>query len=286
MKSGEGSGYPRFRGRQHYNSFTYPHAGRTGAKPLVDSGKVYLSKIGNVRCKYQRLIEGVIKTATICREGEHWYVVFSCEVEAGPLPVTGRVTGFDLGVNPNFLISDAGEVVRAPKYWRRSKTKLALLQRARSRTKRGSRWNHELRRQARREHQRVPNRRRDFHHKVARQLVNENDVIVHENLQTKSKSMVRGYASGSIHDAGWTAFLMILSYKAEEACRRVVPVNPAFTSQDCSNCGRRQKVPIGRPYECGAYSFTLDRDVNAARNILARGLGGAMDETPLVAAGH
>ena len=140
---------------------------------------MYLPKIGNVRCKYHRPLEGIVKTATIRREGEHWYITFSCVVEPQPLPVTGRVMAFDLGTNPNFLIPHEGEPVRAPRHWKRSAKKIARLQRARSRKKRGSRRNKELRRQVRREHQRIANRRRDFHHKLARRIVNEHDVIIH-----------------------------------------------------------------------------------------------------------
>src|SRR5690606_4879482 len=102
----------------------------------------------------------------------------------------------------------------------------------------------------------------------------------------RPKNMARGYAAASIHDAGWGQFIDILSFKAAEAGRRVVPVDPAFTSQDCTGYGHRQQVPIGRPYESEPCSATLDRDVNAERNILARGLDGAIGETMLVAAGQ
>ena len=284
VKGGEKPGYPRFRGRYRYDSFTYPQAGEAGAKPLEEAAKAYLPKVGNVRCKYHRPLEGIVKTATVRREGEHWYITFSCVVEPQPLPVTGRVMAFDLGANPNFLIPHEGEPVQAPRHWKRSARKIARLQKARSRKKRGSRRRKELRRQVRREHQRAANRRRDFHHKLARQIVNEHDDIIHENL--RPKNMARGYAAASIHNAGWGQFIDILSFKAAEAGRRVVPVDPAFTSQDCTGYGHRQKVPIGRPYECEACSATLDRDVNAARNILARGLDGAIGETMLVAAGQ
>lgn len=191
---------------------------------------------------------------------------------------------FDCGTNPNILIPDEGEPIPAPRYWRKSERKTARKQRVRSRKKRGSRRDQELRRQVRREHQRAAHRRKDFHHNTSRQHVNEYDVIYHEALPLKN--MTRGYVSTDIHDAGFRQCLSFLFYKAAEAGRRVVPVNPAFTSQDCSACGHRQKVPIGRPFVCASCGITRDRDVNAARNILARGLDGAVDETALVAAGQ
>ncbi|MER3481658.1 MAG: transposase, partial [Meiothermus sp.] len=98
-----------------------------------------------------------------------------------------------------------------------------------------------------------------------------NDVIYHENLSIKAMS--RSRLSKSILDMGWGQFLNILYGKAAEAGRRVVGVNPAYTSQVCSGCGHVQKVPIGKPYECGACGLVIHRDVNAALNILRMGRG-------------
>lgn len=276
VKSGVGAGYPRFKGRGHYDSFTYPQAGKTGAMPLPDSGKVYLSKIGNVRCKYHRPLEGTVKTATVKREGDKWYIVFVCEVEACPLPASGDVVGIDLGTNPNFLITSDGEFVEAPRHFKRSERKIGLLQRSAAKKKRGSRRHRELGRQIAAEHRRVANRRRDFHHKTARTLVNRHDTVFHEDLNIIGLARTR--TAKGVLDAGWASFINILSLKAANAGRRVLGVDPKYTSQDCSECGHRQKVKIGHAYLCAACGKEMHRDVNAARNILNRGRDAAFSE--------
>lgn len=276
VKSGEKAGFPRFKGRFHYDSFTYPQAGKTGAMPLPESGKVYLSKIGNVRCKFHRPLEGAVKTATVKREGEHWYIVFTCEVEAQPLPATGDVIGIDLGTNPNFLITSDGEFVEAPRHFKKSERKIGRLQRASAKKKRGSCRQKELKRQISKESRRVANRRRDFHHKTARALIQRHDTVFHEDLNIIGLARTR--TAKGVLDAGWAQFINILSLKAAEAGRKVVGVDPKYTSQDCSCCGHRQKVKIGHAYLCANCGKEMHRDVNAALNILARGLDGAFGD--------
>ncbi|AXH00772.1 transposase (plasmid) [Deinococcus wulumuqiensis] len=277
VKSGVKAGYPRFKGKFHYDSFTYPQAGKTGAMPLPDSGKVYLSKIGNVRCKYHRPLEGTVKTATAKREGDKWYIVFVCEVETQPLPTTGDVVGIDLGTNPNFLITSDGEFVEAPRHFNKAERKIGLLQRKAAKKKRGSRRHRELKRQIAAEHRRVANRRRDFHHKTARTLVNRHDAIFHEDLNIIGLARTR--TAKGVLDAGWASFINILSLKAANAGRTVLGVDPKYTSQDCSRCGHRQKVKVGHAYVCANCGYDCHRDVNAAQNILNRGRDAAFCES-------
>ncbi|ULH17991.1 transposase (plasmid) [Deinococcus sp. KNUC1210] len=277
VKAKQTAGYPRFKGRKHYDSFTYPQAGKTGAMPLEDSGKVYLSKIGNVRCKFHRPLEGQVKTATVKREGDKWFIVFACEVETAPLPATGDVIGIDLGTNPNFLITSDGEFVPAPRHFKKSERKIGLLQRAATKKKRGSRRYKALKRQVAAEHRRVANRRRDFHHKTARTLVNRHNAIYHEDLNIIG--LARSRTAKSVLDAGWASFINILSLKAANAGRTVLGVDPKYTSQDCSGCGHRQKVKIGHAYVCANCGMDMHRDVNAAVNILNRGRDAAFCES-------
>lgn len=277
VKSGVKAGYPRFKGKFHYDSFTYPQAGKTGAMPLPDSGKVYLSKIGNVRCKYHRPLEGTVKTATVKREGDKWYIVFVCEVEAVHLPTTGDVIGIDLGTNPNFLITSDGEFVEAPRHFKKAERKIGLLQRKADKKKRGSRRQKELKRQIAAEHRRVANRRRDFHHKTARTLVNRHDAIFHEDLNIIGLARTR--TAKGVLDAGWASFINILSLKAVNAGRTVLGIDPKYTSQDCSQCGHRQKVKIGHAYVCANCGIEMHRDQNAAINILNRGRDAAFCES-------
>lgn len=284
VKTGGKAGYPRFKGRSHYDSFTFPQAGKTGAMPLADSGKVYLSKIGNVRCKFHRPLEGVVKTATVKREGDKWFIVFVSEVEAAPLPPTGDVIGIDLGTNPNFLITSDGEFVPAPRHFKKSERRIGRLQRAASRKKRGSRRHRALKGRIAAEHRRVANRRRDFHHKTARALVNRHDTVFHEDLNIIGLARTR--TAKGVLDAGWASFITILSLKAANAGRKVIGVDPNYTSQDCSQCGHRQKVKIGHAYLCANCGAEMHRDVNAAVNILNRGRDAAFCESAPSTAAH
>ncbi len=269
VKRGEKAGYPRFKGRERYDSFTFPQAGTTGVKLQEGGKRVLLYGIGSVKCKFHRPLEGKVKTATVKREGEHWYIVFTCEVEPQPLPQSTEVIGIDLGTNPHFLVTSDGEMVEAPRYFQKAQAKLARAQRSLSRKKRGSNRRRQARHRVARLHRKIANQRKDFHHKIARRLVNRYGTIVHEDLNVLGLARTR--LAKSVLDAGWAQFLQILAYKAEEAGRRVVGVDPRYTSQDCPACGHREKRPLWvREYTCPQCHTYQHRDVAAALNILAR----------------
>ncbi|RTH20226.1 transposase, partial [Thermus scotoductus] len=148
-----------------------------------------------------------------------------------------------------------------------------------SRKKKGSNRRKKARLKVAKLHRKIANQRRDFHHKVARKLVNRYGTIVHEDLNILALS--RSYVAKGIHDAGWAQFLAILAYKAEEAGRRVIKVDPKYTSQDCPVCGHREKKPLWvRAYTCPQCGTLLHRDVAAAQNILAKAWTGPSGETP------
>jgi putative transposase len=279
VKQGQTPGYPRFQGRSRYDSFTFPQASQTGVK--VQEGRVLLHGIGSVKCKFHRPLEGKVKTATIKREGEHWYIAFSCEVEPQPIPESTEAVGIDLGTNPNFLITSDGEMVEAPRYFQNAQVKLATAQRSLSRKKRGSNRRNKAKRQVAALHRKVANQRKDFHHKTARRLVNKYGVIAHENLNILG--LARSRTAKGVLDAGWAQFLQILAYKAEEAGRRVIGVDPKHTSQDCPVCGHREKKSLWvREYQCSGCGGYFHRDVAAALNVLAKartgpsGMGAAL----------
>lgn len=302
VKQGVKAGYPRFQGRDRFDSFQYPQVWRDGkwtggGKPVDDGRKVYLPKIGNVRLKMHRAMEGIPKTLTIKREGEAWYAIYACEVADAPLPATGSVVGFDLGTNPNFLITSDGEFVHAPRFFQQSQAKLRRAQRVVARKKRGSNRQRKARRRVATVHRKAANQRLNFHHQTARTLVNQHDAIFHEDLNIIGLARTR--TAKGVLDAGWAQFLDILNAKAESAGRLVRGVKPEYTSQDCHVCNHRQKVPIGKPYICLACGQESNRDVNAAKNILrsgllmrvrsdrlARGLDGAFGEGHGVAHAH
>ncbi|MFN4070656.1 MAG: RNA-guided endonuclease InsQ/TnpB family protein [Thermus caldifontis] len=263
------AGYPRFKGKGRYDSFTFPQAEKTGVKLQKDGKRVVIHGIGSVKVKLHRPLEGRIKTATVKREGDGWYIVFVCEVEPKRLPPNERAVGIDLGTNPNFLVTSDGEMVEAPRYYQKAQEKLAKVQRELSRKKKGSYRHKQTRRWVAKLHRKITNQRKDFHHKVARKLVNNYGIIVHEKLNVIG--LARSPMAKGVQDAGWAQFFQILAYKAAEAGRRVVGVDPRYTSQDCPVCGHRERKPLWvREYTCSRCGTHLHRDVAAAKNILAK----------------
>jgi putative transposase len=283
-KTGETPGYPRFQGRDRYDSFTYPQCGYS----LTHDDRVCLSKIGSMKVKLHRDRQGTIKTCTIKREGTCWYVVFSCEVKQHILPVSDSVVGIDLGLL-HFATLSTGETIENPRYFRKGAQKLARLQHVLSKKKRGSHRRKKAVKRVAKAHRKVRCQRADFLHKESRKLVNTYGVMVFEELQPANMSkrakpkqdengnyLPNGAAAKSglnksIHDAGWGQFIQYCTYKAEDAGRIVVQVNPRYTSQVCSGCGTIRKKTLEERWhscECGT---ELDRDHNAAFNILRLG---------------
>jgi putative transposase len=264
LKAGEKAGFPRYQSHDRWHSFTYKEFGN-GA--TLDSGFLILSKIGRIAVRWSRPIVGTIKTVTIGREADGWHVCFSCaDVPVQPLPETGQETGIDLGLEAFATLSD-GTRIFSPGWYRKAERALKTAQRRVSRRKKGSNRRRKAVTLLARAHQKVKRQRADFHHKVALQFVQHNDTIYHEDLQTAN--MVKNHhLAKSIHDAGWAAFLTILSYKAACAGRRIVAVTPAFTSQRCSGCGVVVAKGLSvRWHACPECGTSLHRDHNAAKNI-------------------
>jgi putative transposase len=264
LAAGEKPGFPRFQGRNRWHSFTYKEFGN-GAR--LDNGYLVLSKIGRINVHWSRPIEGTIKTVTISKEVDGWYCCFSCaEVPTEPLPPTGEETGIDLGLEAFATLAD-GTRIDNPRQYRRAEKALQKAQRRVSRRKKGSKRRRKAVQLLARKHQKVRRQRQDFHHKLALQLLRQYDTIYHEDLQTAN--MVQNHhLAKSITDAGWSAFLAILSNKAACASRSVVPVPPAYTSQACSGCGVLVAKGLSvRWHECPECGTSLHRDHNAAKNI-------------------
>jgi putative transposase len=233
----------------------------------LDNGFLVLSKIGRIAVRWSRPIEGTPKTVTISQEADGWYVCFSCaDVPVQPLPTTGLETGIDLGIEAFATLSN-GTRIFSPGWYRKAERALKTAQRRVSRRKKGSNRRRKAVTLLAKAHQKVRRQRQNFHHKEALQLVRTSDVIYHEDLQTAN--MVRNHhLAKSISDAGWAAFLSILTYKAACASRRVVGVNPAFTSQRCSGCGILVAKGLSvRWHACPDCGTSLHRDDNAAKNI-------------------
>jgi putative transposase len=279
-RDGERPGYPRFKGYNRYDSFTYPQY-PSGAS--LRDNRLYLSKIGGIKVKLHRAVEGTVKTVTIKREAGKWYAIFSCEnVPAKPLPKTGQAVGIDVGLESFATLSD-GTQIQNPRWYQRAQRRLKVSQRTVSRRKRGSqRWTKAVR-ALQVAHAKVRNQRLDFHHKLAHGLVSKYDLIAFEALNIKG--MVRNHhLAKSLSDAGWGQFLRILAFKAEEAGKQAIAVNPRLTSQRCSRCGTIvQKGLSQRWHLCHVCGLSLHRDHNSALEILRLGRSlqrGARDITP------
>jgi putative transposase len=304
VQRGEKAGFPRFQGRDRWHSFTYKEYGN-GAR--LDNGYLVLSKIGRIAVRWSRPVQGTIKTVTVSREADGWYVCFSCaEVPTAPLPSTGRETGIDTGLKV-FHITAGGDIVENPRHYRKAERQLQKAQQRVSRRKKGSKRRRKAVQVLAKQHQHVHRQRSDFHHKTALALVRAYDVLYVEAIQPANLSRRpaakqdehgtyehngaarKAGLNKSIQDAGWRQFLTILAYKAACAGKRVEAVNPAYTSQDCSGCGERMQIPLSvRTHACTNCGLILDRDENAARNIQWLGqrlwgvpaLAGAMNREP------
>lgn len=282
VKNGERPGYPRFQGRNRYSSFTYPQSGFE-----LSENYLTLSKIGTLKVKRHREIEGTIKTCTIKHEAGQWYVIFSCEVkQLEPLPISYEDVGIDLGIT-HFAALSNGEFIESPHYYRKAEKHLKKLQQALSRKKRGSYRRKRAVQAVARAHRKVRNQRRDFLHKVAKKLVNRYQALVLEDLQTANlvkrpkpkqdeatgRYLTNGAAAKSglnksIADAGWGMFTTLLQVKAAWAGRVIVLVDPRYTSQICPGCGTIRKKTLEERWhscECGC---ELDRDTASAQIIL------------------
>jgi putative transposase len=266
VKAGENPGYPRLKGRDWYDSFTYPQSGWS-----VSENKIKLSKIGSVKIKLHRPITGIVKTCTIRRQNNKWFVCFVCEVEPAILPLTSKSIGIDVGLEKFAALSD-GVFIDNPRFFRKEEKALAKSQRKLFKQPKGSKERCRAKKVISRVHERIRNRRHNFVHQLSRKLVNENDVLIVEKLNTKNMLLNRCLAK-SISDASWTQFRSVLTNKAESAGRILLSVNPAYTSQDCSACGFRAKKPLKERWHfCPNCGLSLDRDTNAAINILRLGL--------------
>lgn len=264
VKNGETPGFPRVKG-DGYDSFTYPQSGFG-----FHQGKLRLSKIGDVAVRLHRPIDGTIKTCTIRRVRHKWYACFSCEVSPELLPPSEEQVGIDVGLKTFASLSN-GENVANPRFFRRDEKALAKAQRKLAKQVRGSRKRRKAKKVVSCIHERVRNRRHNFVHQTARKIVNRFGVIAVEKLNVKG--MVKNHClAKSISDASWSMFRNVLSQKAARAARVYAEINPAYTSQTCSGCGHIAKKTLSqRQHDCPICGLSLDRDTNAAINILSVG---------------
>jgi putative transposase len=256
-------GFPRFRGSHRYDSFTYPQAG------FKLGSKLQLSKVGNLKIKLHRERKGEIKTLSIKRENGSWYACFSCLVAAEPLPVLSNSTGIDVGLETFATLSN-GEKIENPRWYRTAERRLRRAQRKVTRRTKGKNRRRKAVALLAQVHRDIFNKRNDFQHKESQKLVQAYGTIVVEDLNIQGLS--RGILSKSVHDASWASFLDKISYKAEHAGRRFVPVDPRGTSQRCICGADNPKKLSDREHVCIECGLVTTRDHASALEIQRLGL--------------
>ena len=264
IKQGDTPGFPRFKVRDRFSTISY---GSFGDGCSIKNSKLYLQNIGEIKVNWYRPLQGNIKTIYVTKKNDRYYACFFLNTLPNIPPKTGKEIGIDVGLE-HFLVTSDELYIDPPKYFRKSELKLKQRQQRLSRRKKGSNRRSKAKHLVAKIHEHIANQRLDFCHKIARMLVNENDVIVIEKLQIQNMIKNRHLAK-SIADAGWGMFFQILKSKAEEADKQVIEVNPRGTSQTCSICGNVVKKDLSvRIHDCPNCSSVLNRDHNAALNIL------------------
>ncbi len=276
VKAGEAPGYPRLKGRGVYDSINFPQAQKTGCK-LIGS-RLHVSKIGHVKAVVHRPLVGDAKTCTIRRQAGKWLAFFTCEVEPEALPSSAESIGIDVGLNQFAALSN-GTFVASPRFFRRDEKALAKAARKQAKTVKRSRARRKANKVLSRIHERIRNCHHDFVHQLSRRLVNQYGLIAVEKLNVKG--MVKNHClAKSISDASWSIFRTVLSQKAESAARTIAEIDPAYTSQDCHQCGNRATKKLSERWHlCPMCGASLDRDTNAAINILQKAASAALAQT-------
>ncbi|MFI6153439.1 RNA-guided endonuclease InsQ/TnpB family protein [Kitasatospora sp. NPDC051170] len=235
---------------------------------ITPGGDLSLPKIGEVRVKWSRALPSVPSSVTVVKDSAgRYFASFVVETKPTVLPEVEPVIGLDLGLGHFAVLSD-GTKINSPRFLRRAEKRLKRAQRSLARKEKGSRNREKARAKVARAHARVADARRDFHHQLSTRLMRDNQAVAVENLAVKALARTR--LAKSVHDAGWSAFVSMLEYKAVKFGRSLVRIGRFEpTSQVCSCCGVKDgpKPLHVRVWQCAACGARLDRDVNAAVNI-------------------
>lgn len=268
VKAGEKPGFPRFKGRNRWNSFTIsqPH------NPIEEE-KIRVCKVdGLIRTRNLRPIDGKIKEQRILRRASKWYCQLTIESadNSTPARLVVNATGIDLGIKTFAVLSDGTEIAN-PRFGKQLARKLAHANRNLSRTKKGSKNRRKAIARLQAIYAKISDHRSNFTHHVSKEIATKYDLVAVENLTVAN--MARGRLAKSILDACWSQFLFQLAYKVENTGGLFVKVDPRNTSQDCSQCGERVPKDLSvRIHSCPKCGLVLCRDQNAARNVLLRAL--------------
>ncbi|MFD4294667.1 RNA-guided endonuclease InsQ/TnpB family protein [Rhodococcus sp. NPDC058532] len=268
-RKGTNLGAPRFRSRRdNWQSIRFT---RNARFTVTTGGKLRLPKIGDVPVRWSRDLPAEPSSVTIVKDGAgRYFASFVVEMDAEPLPSIESEVGIDLGLT-TFAVLSNGKTITSPKFFRRAERRLKKAQQSLSRKDKGSKNRAKARLRVAKAHVKMADARRDFMHKQSTALIRENQAVYVEDLCVKGLARTR--LAKSVHDAAWGMFLRMVEDKAARYGRTVVKVDRWFpSSQTCSVCGR---VDGPKPLSIRSWSCPCgtvhDRDLNAARNILAAG---------------
>lgn len=267
VKAGQSPGFPRFKGRGWYDTLEW----REFLGVTFDGKHIRSKAFGSIRVHMHRPIEGEIKSVRITRDGAGWYACFVCELEVAPKRVVSDAVGLDMGLSALATLS-TGEKLPTLRAARKAKAELRRRQRHLARCKRGSRGRQKARARLAACHRKVRNVRRTYAHQQSAALIARYDLIAVEDLNVAG--MMKGMHARSVADAGWSILIDMLTYKAERAGGHLIRVDARNTTQACSGCGAlvRKKLST-RVHACLDCGLRLDRDHNAALNVLHKALG-------------
>ena len=267
VKLGGKPGFPRFRGKGWFDSFGF----RQFCGITLREGRLRFKGMpGSLRIHQHRPMppDSSVKSCTVRRDAKGWAVGFAVDHSTPPLREPVRAVGVDLGISTFAVLSD-GKAIPSLRAARRAERRLRIVQRALARKVRGSRSRRKARVEVQRCHAATVRRRTNHLHQASARLIRDYDLIAIEALQVKG--LACSALAKDVRDASWGRFISMLAYKAERAGARLIEVDPRNTSQDCSTCGVRVPKELNeRQHRCLHCGLSIDRDLNAARNILNR----------------
>lgn len=274
VKLGKKPGYPRFKGKDRYKSFSIPiwDGFKITDKSIGHSALVPIPKLGLIKFNQYRPHKGKITEIKLKKESSGWYVSLSCDLGDAPKKTEPKtVIGIDLRLK-TFIVQSDNIEIQSPRFLKTSENLIAIRQKSFSRKKKGSNSRKRSGLLIAKAYEKVRNQRLDFSRKLAKNLYDQYDVICHENLNIKG--IVQGLnLAKSVNDVAWGVFLKCLAFKAEEAGKWNIGVNPVGTTQNCSKCGMKvPKTLSERIHNCSGCGLVLGRDHNSAINIKMRGL--------------